>query len=243
MRKPSFGLRSVAGSFISNPHASRNLLKPVSGIIGYYVVGRRIMDNKKYVEGVLKTESNNFEAIADRASQKRNVRLLHSAMGLSTEANELVDQMKKVIFYGKELDVTNFIEEVGDALWYLAVACDELGVSFEEVMELNINKLKARYGNKFTEDAALNRDLETERKILEGDGNRTLEGDGNRTLEGDALNSDLESNLAKGMTTFSLALELIEKNLPDTPSFKEDRKKIARQIYQELLKKDALSKS
>ena len=201
------------------------------------------MDNKKYVEGVLKTESNNFEAIADRASQKRNVRLLHSAMGLSTEANELVDQMKKVIFYGKELDVTNFIEEVGDALWYLAVACDELGVSFEEVMELNINKLKARYGNKFTEDAALNRDLETERKILEGDGNRTLEGDGNRTLEGDALNSDLESNLAKGMTTFSLALELIEKNLPDTPSFKEDRKKIARQIYQELLKKDALSKS
>jgi NTP pyrophosphatase (non-canonical NTP hydrolase) len=89
-------------------------------------------------------------------------------MGASTEAGELLDSLKKAIFYGKELDVVNFKEELGDILWYIAIAYHELGGSFEEGMEVNIAKLRARYGDKFTAARALKRDLDVERKILEG---------------------------------------------------------------------------
>jgi uncharacterized protein YabN with tetrapyrrole methylase and pyrophosphatase domain len=61
----------------------------------------------------------------------------------------------------------NLAEEMGDLFWYIAVICDALEVSFEDVMERNIAKLKARYGDKFTEHAATNRNLEEERRILE----------------------------------------------------------------------------
>ena len=76
---------------------------------------------------------------------ERNVRLLHAGMGLCTESSEFLDQLKKVIFYGREADIPNLIEELGDLSWYLAIAADELGVSFEQIFEGTINKLKARY--------------------------------------------------------------------------------------------------
>lgn len=106
-------------------------------------------------------------AIADRLSIKSNIDLLHAAMGMSTEANEIVDQMKKVIFYGKPLDKVNIVEELGDLLFYVAVACRELNISMEQIAETNLAKLLKRYPEKFTESAALNRNLDAERKILE----------------------------------------------------------------------------
>lgn len=126
------------------------------------------MTNKEYVQNALVTESNNFEAIGARISQPENIRLLHAAIGLATEAGEIQDQLKKAIFYGKTLDRVNLAEEMGDLFWYLAILADTLGVSFDEIQEKNIAKLKARYGSKFSEAAALNRNLDTERKILEG---------------------------------------------------------------------------
>jgi len=75
--------------------------------------------------------------------------------------------MKKHIFYGKSLDEVNLKEELGDKLWYTALALDELKSSFAEVFTLNITKLESRYPNKFTEYSALNRDLIKERKILD----------------------------------------------------------------------------
>ena len=51
-------------------------------------------------------------------------------------------------------------------MWYQAIACDVLGTTFEIEQERNIAKLSARYPDKFTEDKAINRDLETERKVL-----------------------------------------------------------------------------
>jgi len=96
-----------------------------------------------------------------------NARLLHYVLGLCTEVGELQDTIKKFVAYGKAIDRTNIKEELGDILWYHARMCDLFGFSYEEVMETNINKLKKRYGDKFTEHAALNRNLEEERKILE----------------------------------------------------------------------------
>ncbi len=126
------------------------------------------MTNEEYVKNVLVTESNDFGAIGARTSTPENIRLLHAAIGLATETAEIQDQLKKVIFYGKPLDKVNLIEEAGDLAWYLAILLDTLGSSFEEIQEKNIAKLKARYGSKFSEAAATNRDLVTERKILEG---------------------------------------------------------------------------
>jgi hypothetical protein len=52
-------------------------------------------------------------------------------------------------------------------MWYLAILADDLGVSFEQMWEKNINKLKKRYPDKYSHDKALNRDTDAERKILE----------------------------------------------------------------------------
>ena len=87
----------------------------------------------------------------------RALRLLHAGMGIATEAGEFVDPLKKHIFYGKDLDVENLKEEMGDLLWYIGIACDTLGVTVQELMEANIAKLRKRYPEQFTEADALER--------------------------------------------------------------------------------------
>ncbi len=125
------------------------------------------MNSKNYIENAIKTESTNFQAMNERLNDDGLKRLLHAGIGLSTEAGEFLDALKKHIFYGKDLDKVNLAEEMGDLFWYMAIVADELGFEFEEVMNRNITKLKARYGEKFSEEKAEKRDLETERKILE----------------------------------------------------------------------------
>lgn len=93
--------------------------------------------------------------------------LLHASMGLVTEAGEFQDQLKKHLMYGKPLDVVNLKEELGDLLWYVSVACRVLDVTYEELFDSNISKLRTRYPEKFTDAKALTRDTEKERKTLE----------------------------------------------------------------------------
>lgn len=125
------------------------------------------MDTKEYIKSAIKTESRDFKAIGSRLQTEENQRLLHAGIGLATEAGEFLDALKKHVFYGKDLDTVNLSEELGDVFWYCAIIADQLGVDFSEVMEKNISKLKARYGDKFTEERANQRDLDTEREILE----------------------------------------------------------------------------
>ncbi|MBT7610862.1 MAG: nucleoside triphosphate pyrophosphohydrolase family protein [Bacteriovoracaceae bacterium] len=125
------------------------------------------MNSIEYIKDAIKTESKEFSSIDQRLSDDGIKRLLHAGIGLSTESGEFLDALKKHIFYGKELDRVNLAEEIGDIFWYLAIASDELKIDFESVMNKNIKKLKARYGEKFTESKAENRDLDVERTILE----------------------------------------------------------------------------
>ena len=83
--------------------------------------------------------------------------LLHAVLGLSGEAGELIDAVKKNLIYGKLLDIENYKEELGDILWYMALAIDSLGSSFEEVMQMNLEKLKKRYPEKYTDELASTR--------------------------------------------------------------------------------------
>lgn len=125
------------------------------------------MNSKEYIQDAIRTESTDFTSMDKRLGEDGTKRLLHAGIGLATEAGEFLDALKKHIFYGKELDRVNLKEEMGDLFWYLAIACDELDVEFEPLMERNIAKLKARYGEKFSETKAEQRDLNTERQILE----------------------------------------------------------------------------
>ncbi len=118
------------------------------------------MNNKEFVQASLRTESSVIQNEVDP-------RILHAAMGLQTESGELTDALKKHIFYGKELDITNIKEEAGDLLWYLAILFDAIGTDFSTEQKRVIAKLKARFPEKFTNELAETRDLTTERKVLE----------------------------------------------------------------------------
>lgn len=97
-----------------------------------------------------------------------NPRIFHSIVGMATESVELLEALVQ-----PEFDRVNFIEELGDLSWYQAIGVDAADTTFDEVLDININKLssgeKARYEDGFSSDDANNRDLDAERKILEGD--------------------------------------------------------------------------
>ena len=78
------------------------------------------MKTSEYIKSAIKTESNDFEPIKNRLQSEQTIRLLHAGMGLSTESAEILDSLKKHIFYGKPLDEVNLKEEMGDLFWYLA---------------------------------------------------------------------------------------------------------------------------
>ena len=125
------------------------------------------MDADNYVDNAIKTEARDWKDINLRMCTVEYMRLSHAGMGMVTEAAEFVDVLKKHAFYGKPLDKVNLAEEIGDLFWYIAVACNELGVNPSDIMQTNIDKLKARYGHKFNAEGAINRDLDKERDILE----------------------------------------------------------------------------
>lgn len=119
------------------------------------------MTSDNYQSNVLRSKSSQYHI--DMISPD----LLHAVMGCDTEVGEIMDAIKKTVFYGKPLDMVNVKEEFGDLLYYVALGLHSVGSDFEEVMTANIAKLRARYPDKFTSEAALFRDLEKERKILE----------------------------------------------------------------------------
>lgn len=123
---------------------------------------------KDYIAQAKRTEPDYGPALLRVVKDPQMMKLLHAAMGLETEVGELTDAVKKHIFYGKPLDKVNLFEEGGDIQWYLAILADYLGYcSFSPMQSKNIAKLKERYPEKFTEEKALERNLEAERSALE----------------------------------------------------------------------------
>lgn len=83
--------------------------------------------------------------------------LLNGALGLTGESGEVSDMIKKHIFHGHDLDRDELIKELGDVCWYVALLCNAIGVSLDEVMTRNIDKLRERYPEGFSESASRNR--------------------------------------------------------------------------------------
>jgi len=88
-------------------------------------------------------------------------RLLTAALGLSAEAGEFTEVVKKIILQGKPYNEDNIFHmkrELGDICWYLAQACMALDTTFDEVIEMNVDKLKERYpGGEFDVHKSENR--------------------------------------------------------------------------------------
>lgn len=117
------------------------------------------MTNKEYMKQAMRTKST--------VNAPYNSNLLHAILGIADESGELVKIIKDKIFYSRVIDVTDIKEELGDIQWFVALALDTIGSSFDEVMEMNIAKLRKRYPGVFIEEDANVRDLEAERKALE----------------------------------------------------------------------------
>ena len=88
-------------------------------------------------------------------------RLLTAALGLTAESGEFTEVVKKIIFHGKpynEDNVFHMKRELGDICWYIAQACMALDTSFDEIIEMNVDKLKKRYpGGEFDVHKSENR--------------------------------------------------------------------------------------
>lgn len=76
-------------------------------------------------------------------------RIAMGCIGLAGEAGEIVDEIKKSLFHGKELDLNKTVSEIGDVLWYLSFICTNLDIQLGEAASANIKKLRARHGDSF----------------------------------------------------------------------------------------------
>jgi len=123
---------------------------------------------ENFIQNSLRTESSEFNSlISANGTKYSTARLVHAQMGMQTETAEFTDALKKSLFYGQPLDIVNLKEELGDLMWYMAIAMDELGTNFELESTRVINKLQSRYPEKFDNTLAKNRNLKAERVILE----------------------------------------------------------------------------
>jgi NTP pyrophosphatase (non-canonical NTP hydrolase) len=114
------------------------------------------MNPDRYQELAHVTEVKDYSDALHRMTLEY-IRLEHAAKGLATEAGEFHDALKKHLFYGRPLDKENLKEELGDLMWYVALAANALGVPLSSILEANVAKLQRRYPQGFTEAAAIER--------------------------------------------------------------------------------------
>ena len=98
---------------------------------------------------------NEYQADAMRTAGQSD--LVCAALGLAGESGEFADAIKKFRYHGHQLDYAHLIEEVGDVLWYCALAARELGVTLEDVANENVLKLQRRYPGGFSVERSVNR--------------------------------------------------------------------------------------
>ena len=128
------------------------------------------VDTKRYLDfvaGVTSFPSSDLAALLSRVTEldvegDADVpRLLTAALGLTAESGEFTEIVKKIILQGKpynEENVFHLKRELGDICWYIAQACMALDTTFDEIIEMNVRKLEARYpGGEFDVHKSENR--------------------------------------------------------------------------------------
>ena len=115
------------------------------------------VDTKKYIEfvqGVTSDQSRDYAALLSRLNSLElendcNIPpLITAALGLTAESGQFSEVVKKIILQGKPYNEENIFHmkrELGDICWYIAQACMALDTSFDEIIEMNVEKLESRY--------------------------------------------------------------------------------------------------
>ena len=114
------------------------------------------IDSNKYIEFVRQTTSpasSDLEQLISRMTELKDSnsdvpRLLTAALGMSAEAGEFTEIVKKIVLQGKpytEENVFHMKRELGDICWYISQALMALGTNFDEILQMNFEKLSARY--------------------------------------------------------------------------------------------------
>lgn len=103
--------------------------------------------------------ANEYQKLCMRTApcDDEEVLILQGVMGACGEAGEAIEVVKKHKFQGHELDSVHLVKELGDILWYIATCAEGLGATLEEVMEVNIEKLRNRYPDRFDPERSIHR--------------------------------------------------------------------------------------
>ena len=107
----------------------------------------------EFVNAVTSQQSKDHEAFVYRIQELEgqgfpSERLLTASVGMCAEAGEFTEVVKKIVFQGKPVNEDNLFHlkrELGDIMWYVMQACMGLGTDLNEIIEMNVEKLSARY--------------------------------------------------------------------------------------------------
>ena len=105
-------------------------------------------------------EINEYQKLAMRTSNNElsnAMHLINGALGLAGESGEVADIVKKFWMQGHNLDQEHIAKELGDICWYLAETATAIGYDLETIMQMNIDKLRARYQKGFEAEKSLHR--------------------------------------------------------------------------------------
>ncbi|QBG78726.1 putative pyrophosphatase [Acinetobacter phage vB_AbaS_D0] len=174
-------LRTKSDSYFGQ-HQSRNVLR---GYLSFIISNNNELDHIKKAMFYGRGLGEHTPVYAKESSvhtDDAQVRdLIHSIIGINTEGGELAERLDAILARKEESalsgenmtsiisdeDKVNLFEELGDVLWYIAIGAEALGVTLDQIMFANLDKLKKRFPEKFTEAAANNRDIEAEQNNLE----------------------------------------------------------------------------
>ena len=82
---------------------------------------------------------------------------INGCLGLAGESGEVLDIIKKWVFHEKELDKDHLKKEIGDVMWYVAMLCESFDFNIDEILKINVCKLKSRYPDGFDTEKANSR--------------------------------------------------------------------------------------
>lgn len=152
---------NVVKHSMSNPIKTSEEAREVFNTPPYYLTSKKNKQEKEKEEmnTTIKTPTD-YQKLAARTCsipyERKEDMLRHAVLGLNSEAGEVAGIFQKE-YQGHEVKLDHLKKELGDCLWMIAEACTALNITMEEVMQLNIDKLRARFPEGFTAERSLHR--------------------------------------------------------------------------------------
>lgn len=100
---------------------------------------------------------NEYQKLAMRTANEECFNLANAGLGLTGESGEAGDIIKKHLFHKHELNKEHLAKELGDVMWYIALNATIIGYDLDDIMQMNIDKLKARYPEGFDPEKSQHR--------------------------------------------------------------------------------------